>query len=204
VHDPYFGTFVGFDPEAVRFLREGLTSKRKTVVVLLDDARPTAASFASKVLERAADALSSFEVLVYPRSRWKELQGRGTLRTRPARWLCDLDMLADLGRARVVVGFDLADWRDAPMVEAMGMGAFPIEVGAMGLNAWLTGSRGAAVSGTDVEAAAARIAQASIDDGLVDRAAAINTAYFDATYAPAVVQKRARELYQRFTPVHTG
>jgi hypothetical protein len=193
--DPYFGMFVGFDPDSIRALRDTPPSQRKTIVVVLDDA--PSAGLASRVLARAANELSPFEVLVYSSSLRKTLQGEIVGRSRPARWLCDLDMLADLGRARLAIGFDVADRDGLPIAEAMSIGAFPIEVGATGVNAWLTRSqRGLAVSAADIQTAAARLASALTDDGLVDRAAAMNISYIDTTYAPVTVSKRLQQLYE--------
>jgi len=79
------------------------------------------------------------------------------------------------GVARVYLGVSVTDGISTSMLEAMAMGAFPIQSNTACADEWFTdGVGGFLVDQNDVDIIAARLSHALCDDNLVDTAARIN------------------------------
>jgi glycosyltransferase involved in cell wall biosynthesis len=85
-------------------------------------------------------------------------------------------MLRLYGRARVSIGLSISDAISTNLLEAMVMGAFPIQSCTACADEWIVdGERGFIVPPEDPEPIAAAIRRAVTEDVLVDRAAELNT-----------------------------
>ena len=79
------------------------------------------------------------------------------------------------GAARVYLGVSVTDGISTSMLEAMAMGAFPIQSNTACADEWFTdGVGGFLVDPNDVDTIAARLSHALCDDNLVDTAARVN------------------------------
>jgi glycosyltransferase involved in cell wall biosynthesis len=85
------------------------------------------------------------------------------------------EILRLFGRARIYIGLSISDGISTSLLEAMVMGAFPIQSCTACADEWLSeGQSGLIVPPEDPAAVAAALRRALADDTLVDRAAAIN------------------------------
>lgn len=85
------------------------------------------------------------------------------------------EMLRLFGQARVHIGLSISDAISTSLLEAMVMGAFPIQSCTVCADEWIIdGESGLIVPPEDPEPLAAAIRRAASDDALVDRAAELN------------------------------
>jgi glycosyltransferase involved in cell wall biosynthesis/Flp pilus assembly protein TadD len=85
------------------------------------------------------------------------------------------------GRARVSIGNSISDGISTSLLEAMAMGAFPIQSSTACANEWLVdGQGGLLVNPNDPDAIGDALARALRDDDLVDRASAVNALNIEA------------------------
>ncbi len=85
------------------------------------------------------------------------------------------EILSLFGKARIYVGLSISDGISTSLLEAMVMGAFPIQSCTACADEWITeGQSGLIVPPEDAAQIASAIRRALADDALVDRAAAIN------------------------------
>jgi glycosyltransferase involved in cell wall biosynthesis len=84
-------------------------------------------------------------------------------------------MLRWYGRARVYIGLSISDAISTSMLEAVVMGAFPIQSNTSCANEWIShGSGGFIVPAEDPEIISKAIREAVLNDSLVDNADEIN------------------------------
>jgi glycosyltransferase involved in cell wall biosynthesis len=131
-------------------------------------------------LETCADLLEDYEIVVYSASPGiepavREIQHRSTLRLRVLPRSPHRDVVRLFGRARIALGVNETDGVPNAMLEAMTMGALPIQSDTQSTAEWITdGENGILLRSNDPREIAAAIRRALGDDGLVDRAAAAN------------------------------
>jgi glycosyltransferase involved in cell wall biosynthesis len=107
------------------------------------------------------------------------------------------EMLCQYGSARLSIGINLSDGVPNSMLEAMLMGAFPIESEGSCANEWIRhGATGFIVPPEDAEAIARAVAVALEDDELVDRAAIVNRGLIEERMADSQIRKRAIRMYE--------
>jgi glycosyltransferase involved in cell wall biosynthesis len=103
-----------------------------------------------------------------------------------------------MGRARIAIGVNVTDGTPNTMLEAMVMGAFPIQSDTISTAEWIThGENGLLVPPEDHEAIAAAIRWALLDDALVDRAAEINAQITAERIDRAVIQPEVIAMYEK-------
>ena len=108
------------------------------------------------------------------------------------------DMLRLHGRSRISLGLSISDGLSTSALEAMVMGAFPIQSNTGCLEeAVRDGETGLIVPAEDPEAAAVAIRRAVTDDALVDRAAEINERTAAARYDHSVIQPQVVAMYEQ-------
>lgn len=79
------------------------------------------------------------------------------------------DVIMRMGRARTIIGLGISDGTPTVMLEAMSVGAFPIQSDTSAATEWLvSGETGFIVSPHDIAGLAERIVRAATDDALVD------------------------------------
>lgn len=136
---------------------------------------------ASEEVEAAAAALSAetgLAVSVLPQSPW-------------------MTIAEVMGRARVALAVNVSDGTPNAMLEAMIMGAFPVQSDTISTREWLrNGENGFLVPPEEPEAVAAALREALTNDALVDRAMATNERLTSACVGHDVVQPRIVRMYE--------
>lgn len=188
---------------AKEFRSRAKTSLRRLIVVKGYQHFAGRAMTALDALERCADALQSFEVVLFSVSqevarRARELKRRGTLNVWISEYLTHEQMLRLHSRARVYLAVSISDAISTSMLEAIAMGAFPIQTNTSCCDEWITdGEGGFIVDPGDVEGIAECIRMAVTDDILVDRAAELNWATVQKRLDQREVARQVHDLYER-------
>jgi len=135
---------------------------------------------ALEALRRCEDALDGYEIVVYAASpetvrKVQEIRATSRLNLGILPRSPHKDIVELFGRCRVAIGVNATDGVPNAMLEAMTMGAFPIQSDTQSTAEWITsGQNGLLVdSGNPLDIAAA-IRRALLDDALVDEAAELN------------------------------
>ena len=178
---PVFPNSGGFDLDHTRALGTGIPpSRRRLVAVKGYQHFAGRALTALDALERCADQLKGYEIVVYLASdevaeRVHQLARTGTLNIQAAGFVPHDQMLRMFGQARLYIGISVSDAISTSLLEAMVMGAFPIQTDTSCWDEWISdGESGFSVPCDDVDVIADRIRRALADDGMVDEAARIN------------------------------
>ena len=170
----------GFDLDRCDSLRSGAASTRRLVVLKGYQHFAGRALVGLRALARCTDALRGYTVAVY--SAAPEVAVAAELFALQTGIPVELvppcshdDMLRLLGRARVYVGLSIADAIPTSLLEAMVMGAFPIQSDTSAAAEWIKdGESGLIVPPEDPDVIEAALRRALQDDALVDRAGSIN------------------------------
>jgi len=103
-----------------------------------------------------------------------------------------------MGRARIAIGIGLADGTPVAMLEAMIMGAFPVQSDTVSTAEWIRdGENGLLVPPEQPEAIARAIQRALSDDELVEKAARINADIAAERLDQDVIRPRVIEIYKQ-------
>jgi glycosyltransferase involved in cell wall biosynthesis len=103
-----------------------------------------------------------------------------------------------MGRSRVAIAVGLADGSPLSLLEAMSMGAFPIQSDTVSTAEWIeNGRNGLLVPPEDSETVANAIRRALRDDNLVQCAAEINSQIIAERVDASVIKPQVIELYRR-------
>ena len=171
----------GFDLKQVASLRSPQPpSRRKVVMVKGYQHFAGRALTALKVLERLASRLTGYRVILFsvsdePRRRARELQQAGVLDIHVIDWATHEQILRHFGEARIYMGISISDAISTSALEAMAMGAFPIQTNTSCCDEWFKdGEGGFIVSPGDFDVICEKFGRALTDDALVDRAAEVN------------------------------
>lgn len=158
---------------------------------------------ALQAVERLADALSGYEIILYAASpeilpKVEEIRARWGLRIRVLPRCPHDEILEHFGRARLAIGVNLTDGVPNAMLEAMALGAFPIQSDTESTAEWITdGQNGLLVDPGDPEGIARAIRRALLDDALVESAAATNTRLLTERIDLAHVRPKVIDMYRR-------
>ncbi|MBM3145937.1 MAG: glycosyltransferase family 4 protein [Chloroflexi bacterium] len=107
------------------------------------------------------------------------------------------EMLRIYGNSRLYIGLSISDAISTSLLEAMVMGAFPIQSCTACADEWIEdGVSGIIVPPEDPHVIAEAIRRALADDALVDRAAGINTQTVSERLEYSVIQPQVVEIYQ--------
>ena len=200
---PPFPNAGGMDLTLANELRSRVrTSSRRLIVVKGYQHFAGRAMTALDALERCADALQSFEVVLFSVSqgvarRARELKRNGILNVWISEQLPHEQMLGLHSRARVYLAVSISDAISTSMLEAIAMGAFPIQTNTSCCDEWITdGESGFIVNPYDVEGIAERIRTAVADDQLVNRAADLNWATVQKRLDQREVARQVHDLYE--------
>ena len=103
-----------------------------------------------------------------------------------------------MGRARIAIGIGLADGTPVTMLEAMIMGAFPIQSDTVSTAEWIRdGENGLLVPPEQPEVIARAIQRALSDDKLVEQAAKINEDIAARQLNQEMIRPRVIEIYKK-------
>ena len=155
-------------------------SQRRTVLVKGYQNEFTRGLVAMRALERSADVLSGYEVLVYSaspsvKSKTKLIAESTGLDFRVLPRVPHDEMLKIVAKARISIAVNLSDGTPNSMLEAMSRGAFPIQSWTSCADEWIKdGKTGLLVPPEDPGRIEKAIRRALADDELVDSAAVEN------------------------------
>ncbi|MCG2591236.1 glycosyltransferase [Ramlibacter sp. XY19] len=192
----------GFNVEVaarVRFTHQ--PSKRKLIMVKGYQHFAGRAMVALEAIERCADLLKGYQVIVYTAS--PEIHGRvDELRE----WLkIDIRllhhvphdyMLRMFSRARIYLGVSASDAISTSLLEAMAMGAFPIQTNTSCCNEWIQqGVTGMEIPQDNPHVIADCLRQALQNDALVDDAATLNWTTVVQRLDERILREKAKAYY---------
>jgi len=207
------GTFLGvfpgpggFDIKRMTRLRSPARVSARRVIALKgnhDERWVGRALVALEALHRIAAELADYEIVIYsaePNVRHAaEYVGRITGVTFTVLPYSVPDEIVTLmGRARIAVAVNVSDGTPNSMLEAMIMGALPIQSDTISTREWITdGENGLLVAPEDPDEIEQALRRALADDALVERAARRNEELTAARIAYPVLAPRVVELYRR-------
>lgn len=158
---------------------------------------------ALEALGRCAGALRGYEIVVYAASpgvgqQVDELRRSAGVDVRVLPRSPHRDLLELFGKARIAIGVSASDGVPNTMLEAMTMGAFPIQSDTESTAEWIAdGENGLLVEPENAESIAKAIVRALSDDALVDRAAELNSKELIQRLDLAIVKPKVVEMYER-------
>ena len=162
------------------------------------------ALFGLRALERCADLLSGYEIVIY--SAVPEVILAAELFSDnagiPVRILPQQtsheDILAYHARARISIGLSISDGISVSLLEAMVMGSFPIQSCTACAGEWIEhGVSGMIVPPEDPDIIEIAIRKALSDDDLVNKAAEINWRTAQARLDGDLLKQNAIDMYSR-------
>jgi len=183
-------------------MQAGAVSKRRLIMLKGYQGWAGRALNALEALESCADALSGYEIVVYLASppvieKVKSLQQSGRLNIRVLPRSPYQVILESFGRARIAIGINQTDGVPISMLEAMTMGAFPVQSDTESTAEWLTHEKnGLLVDPGNVPSIEQAIRRALTDDALVDAAADINFQMVSDRLDISVVKPKVIEMYK--------
>ena len=194
----------GFDIEHMQQFRQPSSTSSRRVIVLKGYHNPAGrALVALQALQICADVLAGYEVVIYsaePNVRYAAeyvARSTGLQITIFPRSPHD-EMLKLMGRSRIALAVNVTDGTPNAMLEAMVMGALPIQSDTISTAEWIThGENGLLVPPEDPEAIATAIRRALEDDALVDRAAEINAQITAERIDLSVIKPRVIAMYKK-------
>ena len=192
----------GFDLAEVKQRRRlRPPSDRKLILVKGYQSFAGRALTALDAVERCEADLQGYKVLVYSasmetRARVRELQAATNLDITVLDYASHAAMLRMFARARVYLGVNVSDGISTSMLEAMAMGAFPIQTHTSCCNEWMKdGESGFAIPPDDVTLIADCLRKAITDDSLVERASELNWKTVEARLNQEDIQQQAMAFY---------
>jgi glycosyltransferase involved in cell wall biosynthesis len=115
------------------------------------------------------------------------------------------EMLKLMGRSRASLGLSITDGTPNAMLEAMIMGALPIQSDTVSTAEWITdGENGLLVPAEDAVAVAAALRRALTDDALIDRASRLNEALTTERLAREDLREQVLDVYSHMTSGVSG
>src|SRR6266571_4717138 len=161
---------------------------------------------ALKALQMCADALGEYEIVIY-------MPQGDSIVSSAARYIAFAtgvrfrimsenspyeEIVKLMGSARLALSIGMTDGTPLSMLEAMVMGAFPIQSNTADTRGWIEdGKNGLLVPPEDAEAIAAAIRKAVSDDRMVDEADLMNEKLTRERLDRSVVTPRVIEMYKR-------
>jgi glycosyltransferase involved in cell wall biosynthesis len=192
----------GIDIEQIMPLRDPTPpSARKVIMVKGYDHFAGRAMVALDVLERFADQLHDYTIVLFsvsarPRARAVELAGAGKLNIKVIDWATHDEILRQFGLARLYLGISISDAISTSVLEAMAMGAFPIQTDTSCCAEWFVPEKsGFAVPVDNFDIICERFERALSDDRLVDEAAVVNLDIIRSRLAIDVFMPQMRAFY---------
>lgn len=102
-----------------------------------------------------------------------------------------------MGGARIAISVGMMDGTPLSMLEAMVMGAFPIQSNTADTEGWIEdGKNGLLVAPEDANAIAVAIREATLNDQMVDQAAEINAQITKERIDIGIVKPKVIEIYK--------
>jgi hypothetical protein len=179
-------------------------SKRKTIAIKGYQGWVGRALVALDSVESLYHELRDYEIVVYSANlsvarRALQIGKRRGLRVsvHKKNSLSNKEVLDLFGRARIYVGLSLSDGISTSLLEAMSMGAFPIQTSTSCADEWISpGSSGILIRNLGAGEVSSAMRLALKDDALVDGAVAINKEAIRTKANSDVLKISAKAFYQ--------
>ncbi len=192
----------GFDLQYMGQFRQPLAT-RKTIALkgYHSDRLLGRALHALEALCACEDLLSDYEVIVYSADREvseavRRIAANG-LRFRELSATSHDEMIKLMGRSRVALSIGLTDGTPNSLLEAMIMGAFPIQSATVSTAEWIdNGKNGFLVPPEDTDAIAAAIRKALSDDELLEEAARTNNTITTERIDCSIIKPQVIQMYK--------
>lgn len=158
---------------------------------------------AIEALRRCAQLLQDYEVVVYSAApevaaALEDLKRTCGVQARVLPQSLHSDILQLMGRSRIAIGLGMSDGSPNTLLEAIIMGAFPIQSDTISTGEWIeSGRNGFLVPPENPEAVAAAIRCALADSSLVEHAAEINMRIADERLDRERICREVVSLYER-------
>jgi glycosyltransferase involved in cell wall biosynthesis len=208
-HGEVLGVFPvggGFDLQYLRQFSEPQPSAARKVIAVKGyhgERLWGRALVALAALRQCEDLLKHYEVIVYSADREvseEVLRIAGTTGIRIAELPQSphSEIIQLMGRSRMSISIGLTDGTPNSLLEAMIMGAFPIQSDTVSTGEWIeSGKNGWLAPPEDSEAIAAAIRQALTHDELVNEAAEMNAQITAQRVDEAVIKPQVIEMYKK-------
>jgi glycosyltransferase involved in cell wall biosynthesis len=182
---PVYPSGGGLKAELLERLRKNtvITSQRQVIMLKGYQGWAGRALAGIRALERCADVLSGYTIVIYCNSQGPDIkiaaellsQSTGIEVKRLPANTPNEEILAWHGKARISIGLSISDAISTSLLEAMAMGSFPIQSNTSCGEEWIIdGETGILVPPEDPEIIEQAIRKALKNDGLVDAAAITN------------------------------
>jgi len=194
----------GFDIAGMRtWIKPGRISKRRVIALKGYSGWAGRAIVALHALQLCADILQDYKVVVY--SADAEIEHVARYVSRVTNIPFEVfprsprdEIIKLMGRSRIAIGMSISDGTPNAMLDAMVMGAFPIQSDTVSTAEWIIlGENGLLVPPEDPVALAAAIRQALSDDRLVDNAARKNARIAAERLDRSVIQTQIVAMYEK-------
>lgn len=185
-----------------RLMAPGPVHTRRLIMVKGYQGWAGRAQDALDALGLCSDVLSGYEIVVYVasdsvRRSVAEMRARTGLNLRILERSPHTEILKLFGRARLAIAVNITDGIPNAMLEAMTMGAFPIQSNTESTAEWIThGRNGLLVEPGDPAGIAKSIRRALSDDALVDQAAERNLHLVTDRLDLSTVKPQVIEMYR--------
>lgn len=191
----------GIDPD---YTEEGLSlaSTRKIIALKGYHGWVGRALIALEAIESIAESLVGYKVVIYSANaavirRAKFLASKTQIQVEVLGRVPHESMLALFSKSRIYVGLSLSDGISTSLIEAMAMGAFPIQTSSSCADEWVIDHKtGFLINRLDVKLIGEAIQLAIEDDNLVDSAQIINRQTIIEKADPQKISLDARAFYQ--------
>jgi glycosyltransferase involved in cell wall biosynthesis len=180
-----------------------LPSRRKTVMIKGYHHFAGRALIALNVVEKFAAQLTGYRIVLFsvseaPRQRAHELKQAGILDIEVIDWATHEQILKRFGEARLYMGISVSDAISTSVLEAMAMGAFPIQTDTSCCDEWFTdGEGGFIVPPDNFDLICEKFGRALSDDMLVDRAAEVNWRTVQDRLDKTIIAPKIVEFYDQ-------
>ena len=198
----------GLDTRHLRRLwQPGPPSARRVIMLKGYQGSMGRALVALRAIELCADLLKDYQVAVY--STGEDVRIKAELVSKltgiPIQIIPAIqheEMMKLYGRARISMGLSISDGVPNSMLEAMAMGAFPIESNTSCADEWIVdGKTGFIVPPEDYEPIIESIRRAVKDDSLVDKASQINAQVVHERADVSVIKPQVLSMYSHIALV---
>jgi glycosyltransferase involved in cell wall biosynthesis len=200
---PVFPNTGGFDLEELQALRSGeRPSRRRLVMVKGYQHFAGRAMTALDALERCRDLLEGYRIVVFAGSYdvkdRVESMARSGWQIRAPSYIPHHEMLRLFGQARLYLGVNISDAISTSLLEAMAMGAFPVQTNTSCCEEWIEdGKSGFAIPPNELGVIVNRLRRALSDDVLVDRAAETNAETVRTRLDARLLRTKTHDFYGR-------
>lgn len=194
----------GLDVESMRKLMQpGPVSTRRIIALKGYQNWASRALIALQALGSCADVLKGYNVIVYGaqpgvRKAALELSKTTGIRIEVLKRVPYEAIIRLLGSSRIAIGVGISDGTPLSMLEAMVMGALPIQSDTVSTAEWIDdGKNGLLVPPEDPDKIAIAIRRSLSDNELVDRAAEINSRTLLERIDKSVIQPSVISMYEK-------